>query len=1273
MGFKRAARVASRAGSHAGRGFRYQDAVAANLAILGWANVAPYGVVIPEGDDDIELTTQTGRELAQVKSRREHRGPFQPAEVSAFLVALWKREANRAGDTYLLILEREVSGHPGEGGPVPLNRFAALVSMLVLTSADAVSQTRIWIMPNPRGAARKAIESVKGCTTLEADAYYGVVLRRAGSLADDNGMRGPGKYVGLSLSDVELELNRLGPVFTSTRLQAALSRGLCEAVDFSTPLEDSQFFAGVDVQPGHVVAGLLIERTSLRDAVSATLASRRNVLLKGPSGAGKSALQWDIAFALRHSVRWFRVRRLDAEDIADLVTLANSCCASAEAPVGFLLDNLGAGLTDGWTALAREVALQPGLWLLASIREEDVYTLEERSRAVEVTASADESFARQFWNELRERGQTDWTNWLEPWNQSKGLLLEYAHILTQGSRLDQTLSGQVAARANDPSRSLELKVLRLCSAVTSVGARVDTSKLSLVLGHRAAEAAATLPRLVNEHLLRDLGDGSLGGLHELRSTGILSATQAVSLDSEVMAFEQSLGVVLDADVGVFLSKALERHPAAEEAMLSFLATRLSQQPSARFATSVFNGLGDRQISQVIDTWLGSSEAAQCPVSLRSFAVMYGSAGVELPEVLATKPLAPAIQLLAHLKEQSVASNPRGRMLSKLGGADVEGLIENATDLASLNALLVALVGQRLEPKVREALLRIEPDLLHGGLAQVKNLLGSAAHLDRTIAQSWVARAGASELLARVGHEVPWATEAIVFDVPEGLAAASDIRIAPSRYQPDAHKEVVELCELLLALSPRADIAISRVVAPGGGVLGYNDIPVADKRIPRGNLPPAALPSWNRRWNAAIKAKLAPVSYGAYLREAKQAVDKLYPALIELFDDMFRGTVNQAALIQLGLVYDLAVAMPSPARPWIASGGVIVRESRSDSTLQSILHDCSTELLRRFNALPEEAAGYMAWTGGLIERIRTSVDQEPWALVGTGEVAPEALSKLGDLVIDLRSLAGESVVLGRHPSKVYRKSSALKGQALMQARQAVRKHEKEQTSNIERSLRKSFRQAFASAQVFVRPSAADMPVWPLVDVLVAFKLDAIHEWPGAVSAGWQQWRELVAPEYVLTAMPVVDGFAFSACGVGGLATAFPSQDVAKGWIEQAGLRAAPEETARLWNSFIDAVTAVATIESQGLGDSGRPELERVARADARARLESARLSLDGRVPDLMLSMASTLVALADKQPEALIGAQLSMLRNEMNEVLEILLNAQYACFAIDLGRMPTATS
>ena len=81
------ARPASRAGSHAGRGFRYQDAVSVWLAVEVWAGRRPAATVIPEGGDDIEmrgaLTT-----FVQVKSRREHLGGYSAGEAARYIEEL---------------------------------------------------------------------------------------------------------------------------------------------------------------------------------------------------------------------------------------------------------------------------------------------------------------------------------------------------------------------------------------------------------------------------------------------------------------------------------------------------------------------------------------------------------------------------------------------------------------------------------------------------------------------------------------------------------------------------------------------------------------------------------------------------------------------------------------------------------------------------------------------------------------------------------------------------------------------------------------------------------------------------------------------------------------------------------------------------------------------------------------------------------------------------------------------------------------------------------
>ena len=65
------------------------------------------------------------------------------------------------------------------------------------------------------------------------------------------------------------------------------------------------------------------------------------MLVVGPSGAGKSALMWEAAHALRHTVRWFRVRRAEASDMPGVRQLTRTFRASKDSPIGFAMDDVG--------------------------------------------------------------------------------------------------------------------------------------------------------------------------------------------------------------------------------------------------------------------------------------------------------------------------------------------------------------------------------------------------------------------------------------------------------------------------------------------------------------------------------------------------------------------------------------------------------------------------------------------------------------------------------------------------------------------------------------------------------------------------------------------------------------------------------------------------------------------------------------------------------------------------------------------------------------------
>jgi hypothetical protein len=75
----------TRAGSNAGRGFRYQDAASAWLAVKCWAGEIPYGAIVPEGLDDADLINESGSAFVQMKSRRDHLGDYPRGDIAKYI------------------------------------------------------------------------------------------------------------------------------------------------------------------------------------------------------------------------------------------------------------------------------------------------------------------------------------------------------------------------------------------------------------------------------------------------------------------------------------------------------------------------------------------------------------------------------------------------------------------------------------------------------------------------------------------------------------------------------------------------------------------------------------------------------------------------------------------------------------------------------------------------------------------------------------------------------------------------------------------------------------------------------------------------------------------------------------------------------------------------------------------------------------------------------------------------------------------------------------
>jgi hypothetical protein len=240
-------KISTRAGSHAGRGFsRYQDTTIAWLAVGCWAGDLSFGSVIPEGLDDAELEGAREKVFVQIKSRRDNVGPFGRSDVAKYLKELWIRASAAATspERVLLILERDINGIGLQAGVyTPLSSLKAILNLVSKhkLAAEWLSRTQILLAPSPMESAIDTIVQKMVCVPLMASVYFAAIADKVGVLSDDNGERAPGDFLTFSISDLEHQIEMLAGVLSSTDLELALQQGLCESVDFLTPIEDKNF------------------------------------------------------------------------------------------------------------------------------------------------------------------------------------------------------------------------------------------------------------------------------------------------------------------------------------------------------------------------------------------------------------------------------------------------------------------------------------------------------------------------------------------------------------------------------------------------------------------------------------------------------------------------------------------------------------------------------------------------------------------------------------------------------------------------------------------------------------------------------------------------------------------------------------------------------------------------------------------------------------------------------------------------------------------------
>ncbi len=1095
----------TRAGARAGRGFRYQDAVCAALAVDAWAGTLAWTAVVPEGLDDVTLHGSALEIRAQIKSRHDPRGEFNLNEVAEYLakMSLPLHGDNPSELKFALVLERSVKGLEPTGWGATLAQTGQVLAPLenaLLTACGPRSvdvpavfeRLHIVVASDPLGAAPVILAHKSGLEPA-AGRLVGQMLREAaGRAADDNYAQRPRDPASLGATAVQALIDNVHRIVDPLgRLE--LADELCDAANFHEPLTSEDFYTGVNVMPGHVGAGLVFERPTETADILQALETSRTALVAGPSGAGKSALTWLAAYHSRHAVRWYRVRRLADSDVPRLIQFARLLDAGPSRPVGFVIDDVGRAGAEGWDRLMTEVHAIAGLLILGSIREEDVFLLDSAKTTSVIRPILDESLAERLWSALSSEGEVVFSHWVEPFEQSRGLLLEYTHLLTEGQRLEQTLAEQVRRRLVE-DRFDELQLLGRIVFPGRYGATVEGRVLRDRLGWNGPRMAKALARLVEEHAVREGANGVLGGMHEIRSAYLDDATQACLDESASESVAESAWIVTASALPSFVARVLRIHPDQQSALIDALAARVISGEVLALGP-ILHGLGLATADIVAAHWLEISRRLKVEDRFSSVLFILSATRAMEGDLPLFVKLREAVFAFAEVKVPDL----RAAFLDRLD--DVSKLNFEAIDLETyhrLQAALMPLRGCEAAPLLN---LSLDRDLSSAPLIPLLELVRTTAEIKLDEAARLVDLAGGPQaLLARLPDELAWITPPQLLEV-EGdngereLAVQAHVRVISESVQTDLHGDVVRLCELMLAAAPQARFAVSDSLLPDGTPLMAGSYSVNSKRIPRENLPGVAQIAWNRAQARAIDRLVGArqetgrtASLASLIRELSQRLDEAANLYLRMESPKERWRL----LVNIGAM--LRDFVPPPR----------VDEAMSDSldpgsyASTDRMHAFAADLQNLVTELADDEGDNMKARAmrvvDLAATARKLADPEIWRMISVPPT--QAMSDLAKRLEDVRAVYGHIAndPTQRHRWATHFSTTSRRHSALPKAAVQARTHAEQVLTARKTAYEAAFVEAGLAVHVYARALAKDEGyAWPHVYFVSLLEASSIQEW------------------------------------------------------------------------------------------------------------------------------------------------------------------------------------
>ena len=1132
----------SRAGAWAGRGFHYQHLVSALILVRQWAGLAPTGYLVPEGLEDSVVELAGRRVWIQIKSRKD--APFREAEVRDILdVADAKAGKLPEGPAIrsAVVLEQPCTG-------------------MAETSFDQFwsgHDSRVFICREPHAEIVRLLLTQLEVAEAIAEGLVSDLYRLVAEASAANASVSFGDRRRISTTEVIRRIFERLEADDPTAIDLALLSGALEPVDLNTQVNEPDFYRGVKVKPGHVAANLVLDRPNDVKEVLDSLRRRRHVLVSGPSGAGKSALVWLATAAAAGQTRWYRITgKARPEDAEAIVRFVRARRPTETSPLGVAFDEVDSANSDLWDLLVRDLRGLPDLYLLGSVRREDVNLIANQSDTAIIPIALDETLAQSVWEKLSHTHLTDWTHWREPFEQSEGLMLEYVHLLTQGQRLAEVIGDQIRVREHE-GRVDELAIVRGAAVLCDLGGEVDAGRLFELLDLGPDAANLALKRLIDEHLVRESGPGVLGGLHMVRSHALVDASH----DGTVFRAADTLWNSLPATTGETLPRVVQSMLANAEAhdeseSLRKLAGILWKSSDIDQWSAILTGLGLATLDRHVASFLSTLDEHGVEPAHRSLAATFADPALDVPELTGSDQL----ERLRRAVFAFRASPKHDLRVACMQHFPPGTAPPGCPDISQTNRLLSCLAPICGGDPVRVTLPHAPPaGDQDPDIRQMARLLSTAYLVDPALADDLVEALGGERALLDLFHaQVPWTTPpTIEADGRHGRTVRSNWHQVADGLQPDSHETICDICETLIALSPRSDAAACNAIDPTGETVAIGDYTPWSKNIPRNNLPPKARVAWNVAFRQLLLARTTAdrlTDYTSRMAILVRRTEKVFRSFSEKWIKGKRISNANALASEVNTILEAVNALSYATPGRTPSTMTEPNHAGEDDALGSVLAGVLGNLVRRLSNLDTDRAA-AAFAGSLHGQAHEHRDSDIWRTTSSPPL--DQLSGLSERLYDVSCILHEMAHDGR-PEAVKRIVRTAKKAAMGNGVRAAARSCRLRADRRFDSRLRGFENALAArgwkAHCLSRPiGEPDSPYWPAREVAVVVEIEDIDtEWLQNVEELLLLGQRHFDNDWPFRMVPVMNGKILTPLA----------------WLPTSQIPVPDENFARDWAQFVD---------------------------------------------------------------------------------------------------------